>query len=133
MAYKVLLVDDSPAILKIIRIFMMGTDLEFFEATDAQRALQLLRVTRFDLVITDINMPDIDGIELTRRIRADPRNSGVKIVLLTGERAAELRDVALAAGANDFVEKPVTAHGIRGVINAVLGVSTEVVKPGGVS
>jgi len=110
MPRRVLLVDDSPTVRSILKVYFMGTDTTFEEAGDGERALQLARLLAFDLVIADFRMPRMDGLAFTAALRADERGRvrRLPVILLTAERNPELRQLSLEAGANEFLQKPVS-------------------------
>ncbi len=115
MGSTLLLVDDSATIRNIIKIYLMGMQFEFIEADRAERALHVLKTAGVNLVIADINMPGMDGLEFVRALRADAdaRINSLPIILLTGEKSEELRKLGSIAGANDFILKPVTSSNLR--------------------
>ncbi len=119
---NVLLADDSPTIRALLRIFLMELRPNFFEATDGERALQLLRLTPIDLVIADVRMDPMDGVTFVRTLRQDerPRIRDVPVVMLTGERSEEIRKQGLEAGANAFVTKPIDPKTLLETIDRVL-------------
>lgn len=123
MAKSVLIVDDSPSIRSIIKVFLMGPELELVEAASADRALQLLRLMPISLVVADVNMPGTDGLEFVKKVRADadPRIKNLPVVLLSGEQAADLEARSRAAGANELLRKPVDAAALRASIQRHLG------------
>lgn len=112
MSSNILLVDDSPTVRNILKIYLMNLKMGFLEAEDAARALQLLRLVPVKLVIADINMPGMDGISFVRELRASPaphlRN--LPVILLTAEKGSDLRQRGVEAGANAFIQKPVSHH-----------------------
>lgn len=102
----ILAVDDDDDVLDSIREIFEGTNISVIVASSGQEALALLRKAYFDLVVLDIIMPDIDGIEVCRRIRADPSLSRIPILFLTAK--ARSSDVArgLDVGGDDYLVKP---------------------------
>jgi len=98
---KILIVDDQPQFRRALRLALSVKGYEILEAAGAADALDVLRGGAFDLILVDWLMPEIDGAELCRAIRAA---SDVPIIMMTSR--AEGRPAALAAGANDFVRKP---------------------------
>jgi two-component system chemotaxis response regulator CheY len=119
MAQTILLVEDSPTIRNIIKVYLMGGQYEFVEADGGARGLQLARLMPLDLVIADINMPGMDGITFLRELRADEqaRVRNLPVILLTGEKSEELKAKGLKAGANDFIRKPVSSAGLVEIVN----------------
>jgi CheY-like chemotaxis protein len=120
---RILAVDDNPVNLRVIS--MMLTSLGYAPAvTDrGEKALERLRTDPFDLVLMDVQMPEMDGLEATRRLRAGdcgPLNRQVRVVALTAGASQEEREACRAAGMDDFILKPVT----RPVLTEALLVAT---------
>jgi two-component system chemotaxis response regulator CheY len=107
---RCLVVEDSPMMRQLI-VFALGRmrELEIVEADDGVDALRKLATGRFDIVLTDINMPIMDGLKLVRRLRTDPAYKDVPIIIITTEGAQEDRQRALALGANAYLTKPIQA------------------------
>jgi len=101
--FTVLVVDDEDYLLKFVSIKLKVSGFQVLNATDGLKALDIVRCGVIDLVVTDLIMPGLDGIELIRRIRGF---SEVPIIVLTGYESEEKRAEALKAGADDFVTKP---------------------------
>jgi two-component system chemotaxis response regulator CheY len=122
---RLLTIDDSPTVRKLIRVFLMGMEFEFIEAATAQLGLTALAESPVDLVIVDVNMPEMDGLAFLRAVRASPDAAvrRVPIVLLTGDKSARTRASAAEMGASGFVLKPVTSSTLRETI-------TELLRPG---
>ncbi|MCY1043512.1 response regulator [Corallococcus sp. bb12-1] len=110
MSTNVLLVDDSPTVRNILKIYLMNLKISIVEAEDAARALQLLRLVPVSLVIADINMPNMDGITFVKEVRASAQAQvkSVPVILLTAEKGEDLRQRGTEAGANAFIKKPVS-------------------------
>jgi len=103
----VLVVDDDPFIRGLILTTLEDVaGFELFEAADGQEALAVAARARPELVFLDIDMPNIDGIEACRRLRADPTNSATTIVMLTASADDSARGRAEDAGADLFLTKP---------------------------
>jgi two-component system, chemotaxis family, chemotaxis protein CheY len=120
--YKILVVDDSAMMRELVfaAVSRMG-NVDLVEAADGMEALQVVtNGWRPELVITDINMPVIDGLGLIERLRAHPEVSAVPIIVITTELATEERDKALALGANSYVTKPIQARAMIDAIKALL-------------
>ncbi len=118
---NVLVVEDSPPMRKMI-VFALSRvkSLTVVEADDGVDALRRLAATKFDLVITDINMPILDGLKLVKRLRADETYQHVPIVIITTEGAAEDRQRALSLGANAYITKPIQAAQVLKVVREML-------------
>jgi two-component system chemotaxis response regulator CheY len=106
--YKVLVVEDSPTMRQLI-VFALKRirGISIVEANDGVDGLKKLTTEKFDLIITDINMPIMNGLKLVSLVRHDPGYKNVPIVIVTTEGATEDRERALALGANDYITKPV--------------------------
>jgi two-component system KDP operon response regulator KdpE len=100
---KVLVVDDEIAIRRFLRVALNGQGFIVSEANTGQSALQEVTINRFDLVILDLGLPDMDGIEITQRIR---EWSNIPIIILSVREQEEDKIAALDAGADDYLTKP---------------------------
>lgn len=124
MAYNILIVDDSnpmrAVIKKVIRAsgFNVGT---FFEAADGSEALSVLDENWMDLVLTDYNMPDMDGLALLKRMKEDEFMKTIPVVMVTTEGSHERVDTFMAHGATAYIKKPFTSEAIRQMLNSLLG------------
>ncbi len=106
--YKVLIVEDSPTMRQLI-VFALKRlrGLQIVEANDGVDGLKKLSTEKFDLILTDINMPIMDGLKLVSLVRNDPAYKEVPIVIITTEGANEDRERALALGADEYITKPI--------------------------
>ena len=124
MAYNILIVDDSTpmraVIRKVIRAsgFNIGT---FFEAANGTEALSVLNANWLDLILTDYNMPDMNGLELLKRMKTDDCMQTIPVVMITTEGSRERVDTFMAHGAAAYVKKPFTPETIREMLNTILG------------
>ena len=121
--YRVLVVEDSPTMRQLI-VFALKRirNLHIEEAGDGVGGLKKLSAQKFDLVVTDINMPIMDGLKLVSLIRNDPQYKEVPVVVITTEGATEDRDRALALGANEYITKPIQTARILEVAKKMLGI-----------
>jgi len=121
--YRVLVVEDSPTMRQLI-VFALKRirNLHIEEAGDGVGGLKKLSAQKFDLVVTDINMPIMDGLKLVSLIRNDPQYKDVPVVVITTEGATEDRDRALALGANEYITKPIQTARILEVAKQMLGI-----------
>lgn len=119
-----LVVEDSPPMRKMI-VFALGRirELNVVEADDGVDALRRIAGTKFDIIITDINMPILDGLKLVKRLRADEAYKDVPIIIITTEGAEEDRQRALALGANAYITKPIQAPQVIQLVRETLGLS----------
>jgi two-component system chemotaxis response regulator CheY len=120
---NVLVVEDSPPMRKMI-VFAISRikGLAVTEADDGVDALRKLAQTKYDLIITDINMPILDGLKLVKRLRADGAYMKVPIIIITTEGAAEDRQRALALGANAYITKPIQAPQVIKLVKEILAI-----------
>src|SRR5262249_55006074 len=116
-AGRILIVDDDPQIRRVMRVTLTGQGYEVDDAKTGELALEKLREQRFDLVMLDMNMPGMDGVETCRLIRAQ---SEVAIVMLTVRDDEADKVAALDAGADDYVTKPFSPSELLARIRAAL-------------
>ncbi len=123
MESDVLVVDDSAAIRKILQRVLRQTGMAIrtiFEAGDGQEALDLLNAHRVNLVLTDINMPKMDGLQLLAAMKASERWRDVPVVMITTEGGETKVGEAVKLGAAGYVRKPFTADQIKEKLAGIL-------------
>src|SRR5690348_8505420 len=103
----ILIVDDTPVNLKLTRILLQHEGYEVRTAASAAEALSMLETFRPRLVLADIQMPGMDGLEMTRRIKADPHNRDILVVALTALAMQGDEERARAAGCDGYITKPI--------------------------
>lgn len=116
MPLDVLIVDDSAAIRKILHRVLVQAELDLgkvVEASDGQEALTTLGANTIGLILSDINMPNMDGIEMLSKIRANAAWKNVPIIMITTEGSQEKVMQALQLGASGYVRKPFTPDQIK--------------------
>jgi two-component system chemotaxis response regulator CheY len=106
MAKKILIVDDSESVRMIARIALREQGYEVVEAGNGVEALQQLDAERVNLVISDVNMPEMDGITLLKQIKASAKHKFMPIIMLTTEAGQDKKDEGRAAGAKAWITKP---------------------------
>lgn len=121
MSKTVLTVDDSKAVRDMVSFTLEPEGYCVVGAENGADGLDKLRKTRPDLVITDLNMPVMDGLDFITQARADAAGSGVPIVMLTTESAPEMRAKGKAAGATGWINKPFDAEKLIAVTKKLLG------------
>ena len=114
---RILVVDDEPQIRRVLRTTLSAEGYEIQDARNGEDALKAVREHRFDLILLDINMPGIGGLETCREIRA---GSEVAIIMLTAREAEEDKVAALDAGADDYITKPFGTPELLARIRAAL-------------
>lgn len=120
MKRKVLTVDDALTMRKLIAFTLRGAGLEVVEAADGVEALEVLRNQPVDLIITDVNMPRMDGIAFTRQARTTPNGRAVPILILTTESEVGKKNEGRAAGATGWIVKPFQQEQLLAVVARVL-------------
>jgi two-component system chemotaxis response regulator CheY len=123
MEADVLVVDDSAAIRKILQRVLRQTGMairNIYEAGDGQEALKVLKRERPSLVLTDINMPQMDGLQLLAAIKAMPEWRGLPVVMITTEGGEAKVGEAVRLGAAGYVRKPFTADQIKEKLAGIL-------------
>jgi two-component system chemotaxis response regulator CheY len=123
---KIVIADDSALARMFIRrcleIAGLG-DSEFYEAGDGEEALRRLKEINADMLVTDLTMPHMNGVELLKRIAASPRFSGLPILVVTSAGNEEQRKQLLELGATRILSKPISPPMLVEAINAVFGIS----------
>ena len=113
-------VDDSPSVRQMVGLALMQAGHQVVEACDGRDALAKLRSKPVHMIVTDLNMPNMDGISLIRQARAMPEYKYIPIIMLTTETQQEKKMEGKAAGATGWIVKPFTAAQLIGVVGKVL-------------
>jgi two-component system, cell cycle response regulator DivK len=116
----ILIVDDNAANLKLARVVLAAEGFDVHTANDAEEALQVLPTIAARLVLMDIQLPDMDGLELTRRLKADPRYRDLIIVALTAYAMKGDEEKARNAGCDGYVTKPIDPATLPGIVSGFL-------------
>jgi two-component system chemotaxis response regulator CheY len=122
--YTCLVVEDSPMMRQLL-VFALNRikGLRVVEADDGVDGLRKLAAAKYDIVITDINMPIMDGLKLIKRIRSDAVHKDIPIVIITTEGSAEDRQRALMLGANAYITKPIQAPQVISKVKDLLKIA----------
>lgn len=118
--HKILIVEDKFAIRALVRGLLKGPGYDFVEAEDGAQGLRLARRERPDLVISDVEMPQMNGLELCRFLRSDPALRRVPVVLLTSRTDDRTREDAARVGATAFMNKPIEADLLEAKVRELL-------------
>ena len=118
---KILLVEDNPVNRRLAVFLLRSQGYEVREATTAQEALELLEKERADLIVMNIQLPGMDGLEVTRRIKAHPATADIPVIAVTSYAMKGDREKALAAGCVGYVTKPIDKNIFIQEIAARLG------------
>ncbi|RJE83373.1 response regulator [Paracoccus onubensis] len=121
MTIRILAIDDSPTIRALVAKALRGAGFEVVLASDGVSGIESLPEAQPDLIITDINMPRMDGFGVIEAVRADDRYPDVPILVLTTESGADLKARARRAGATGWIVKPFEDARLIAIINRVLG------------
>jgi len=117
----ILAVDDSASMRQMVSLTLREAGFDVIEAADGVEALGKARVRRFDLVLSDINMPNMDGISLIRELRALPEFRFTPILMLTTESTGDKKQEGRSAGATGWIVKPFNPEQLLATIRKVLG------------
>lgn len=118
---SILIIDDSASMRNMISATLMSSGHKVTDAADGQAGLNKAKITQFDAIISDINMPIMDGIELTKQIRSLPNYRYIPILLLTTESATDKKLEGKNAGATGWLVKPFNPDKLIATVNRVLG------------
>lgn len=118
--HTILAVDDSPSMRKMVSFTLTGAGYKVVEAVDGMDALEKAEAQHIDLVLADQNMPRLDGIGLTRRLREHPRFKGTPILILTTESSDQMKQAGRAAGATGWLVKPFDPSRLIEVLQKVI-------------
>jgi two-component system cell cycle response regulator DivK len=111
-AMRILVVEDNPKNLKLVRDVLLFSGYEVFEATTGEAGVQLAREVAPDLILMDLQLPGIDGVEALRQIRGEPASRSVPVVAVTAFAMPEDRRRAFDSGFDGYVEKPISVRGL---------------------
>jgi CheY-like chemotaxis protein len=117
---RILVVDDDASVRMVLQLAFETTPYAVSTAEDGESALALARAEMPDLVLLDIGMPGLDGLEVCRRLKADPATRGIKVVLLTARVQERDREVGLAAGADGYLTKPFSPRAVIAYVDEML-------------
>ncbi|RMG00377.1 MAG: response regulator [Nitrospirae bacterium] len=117
---RILIVDDDGITRKLLGLYLKGKGYEVSYAENGLDALEKLGLEEINLVLTDLNMPYMDGIELIRNMKQEPSYAGIPVMMVTTEDDDEERSKAAQAGADAYLVKPVTADDINRTVRELL-------------
>ena len=123
--HKVLIVDDSPTIRKMVRASLQHLEADFFEAATGLEAIEQLAVTRVQLIVLDLNMPDMHGIDVLKFVRRNPQYGTLPIVVLTTRGDENSRHTAKAAGATSYMTKPFAPQALARAVQELLDATVD--------
>jgi two-component system chemotaxis response regulator CheY len=124
-SYACLVVEDSHVMRQLLMLALARLhQVAVTEANDGVDALKLLARQQFDIILTDINMPMMDGLKLVHAIRKDPSHKDVPVVVITTEGSVEDRRRAIGLGASAFITKPIQAPQVISIVRDLLELDT---------
>jgi len=121
MTKTVLSVDDSASVLQLVKLTLTGGGYNVVQASNGAEGLAKAKGGGIDMVLTDLNMPVMNGIAMIRELRRLPQCTGMPIIFLTTESAAGMKQEAKAAGATGWITKPFQQEQLLTVVRKVLG------------
>ncbi len=121
MAASILAVDDSASMRQMVSFTLKGAGYDVVEAADGVEALNIAKTKSVNLVITDVNMPNMDGISLIKELRNLPSYKFTPLLMLTTESGADKKQQGKAAGATGWIVKPFNPEQLLKTISKVLG------------
>lgn len=120
MAHKVLIVDDSPTMRRMLRAALASGGFDVVEGADGSEGLARLREQPVDLVITDVNMPVMDGLRFLQELRAEPAHRAIPVLVLTTEAQRETKELGRRLGATGWMVKPFAPEALLQTVGKVL-------------
>jgi two-component system cell cycle response regulator DivK len=117
---KILMVEDEPKNMKLLRDLLQRFGYETIEAGDGEEGVALTRKIKPDLILMDIMMPKLDGLEATRILKADAATRDIPVVALTAFAMSGDRERALEAGCNGYITKPLDVRGLLSTVRQFL-------------
>ena len=121
MSASILTVDDSASIRLTTRVALSNAGYQITEAVDGMDGIAKLNAGQFDLIVTDLNMPNMDGLTMIRELRKMPAHMGVPVIFLTTESDNDMKQQANAAGATGWLTKPFDPESLVKIVRKVLG------------
>ncbi len=125
MASTILYIEDNPLNMRLVRKILNHMGYQMIEAMDGLTGLEMARTDRPDLILMDVNLPDIDGLEVTRQLKAIPNLRHIPVIALTANAMHGDREHCLAAGCDGYIAKPVARQELRNVVEHYLSKSAD--------
>ena len=117
---KILVIDDEANIVRLVRDYLEQASYRVFTASNAETGMHILRRESIDLLVLDLGLPDRDGWDMTRQIRADRQLVGLPIIMLTARVDDSEKIIGLELGADDYITKPFNPREVVARVRAVL-------------
>ena len=120
MKEKILIVEDNPLHTKLIEMTLRTKNYTLLKATDGEKALDIARKERPDLIIMDLNLPGMTGFEVTKKLRENPAFSQTPIIAITAYAMKRDREMVIESGCDAYLSKPIDTRELPGVITELL-------------
>jgi len=120
MSKRILMVEDEPKNMKLLRDLLQNFGYETIEATNGEQGVDLTRSSKPDLILMDIGMPKLDGLQATRILKADVTTRNIPVVAVTAFAMSGDKERALEAGCDGYISKPVDVHGLLETVERLL-------------
>ncbi len=120
MKKKILIVDDNPYMLQVLQLQLEDRDYETILATDGKQAVDMAAAHLPDIILMDILMPEMDGLQATRMIRQNPQTRSIPILAMTALDSSKAKEECLNNGCDDYIAKPFTATQLESRISKLL-------------
>lgn len=114
--FQILIIDDNPMAVKLLDFLLTANGYETHSALNAEDALNLLKTFQPQLILMDLQLPGIDGLELTRKLKNDPLYKHICIIAITAYAMKGDKEKALEAGCNGYITKPVDVRTLPGIV-----------------
>jgi two-component system chemotaxis response regulator CheY len=118
---KVLIVDDAITMRQLVAATLKSAGYEVVDAKDGVEALKKLEIGRFNLIISDVNMPNMDGITFLKEVKKSPKHKFTPVVMLTTESQAGIKEEGRKAGAKAWIVKPFKPNDLLAVVKKIIG------------
>ena len=116
MTGHILVVDDNPQNLKLVRVLLSGEGYDVVTATDAEEALRAIEASEPSLILMDVQLPGMDGLALTRKLKSDPKRKHIIVIVLTAYAMKGDEQRVVAAGADGYVAKPIDGDALTALV-----------------
>lgn len=122
---RILYVEDNPQNMRLVRKILVHAGYEMLEAEDGNTGLEVARSQMPSMILMDVNLPDIDGLEVTARLKSDPETASIPIIALTANAMVGDKEKALEAGCDDYLPKPVSRKVLLEMVEQYVGMKPE--------
>ncbi len=121
MSKRLLLVDDSETVIQFEKLILRGLGYDLSTAKNGKLALEAVKANQPDLILLDVMMPEMDGLETLRHLKQNPETQHIPVIMVTTKGDPEMANQAVAAGCNDYITKPVDRTELLAKLRTHLG------------